>query len=64
MEQATTVYQKVHVSTLQNCAADFAGKKFSSPSMVIVGDVVKLHEIFNWFNSGKNETGTIFKELK
>jgi uroporphyrin-III C-methyltransferase len=63
IEQATTVYQKVHVSTLENCAADFANKKFSSPSMVIVGDVVKLHESFQWFR-GKNETGTIFNELK
>ncbi len=64
IEQATTVFQQVHVSTLQNCAADFADKSFSSPSMVIVGDVVKLHEKFNWFDSNKNETGTIFKELK
>ena len=63
IEQATTIYQKVHVSTLENCAADFAHKKFSSPSMVIVGDVVKLHESFNWYH-GKNETGTIFNELK
>jgi uroporphyrin-III C-methyltransferase len=63
IEQATTIYQKVHVSTLQNCAADFADKQFSSPSMVIVGDVVKLHQSFNWFQV-KNETGTIFKELK
>jgi uroporphyrin-III C-methyltransferase len=63
VEQATTVYQKVHVSTLKNCAADFAGKKFSSPSIVIVGDVVNLHKVFNWFKV-KNETGTIFKELK
>ncbi len=63
IEQATTVYQKVHVSTLQNCGVDFADKKFSSPSIVIVGDVVKLHELFNWFQV-KSETGTIFKELK
>lgn len=63
IEQATTIYQKVHVSTLQNCVSDFAGKQFSSPSMVIVGDVVKLHESFKWFHA-KNETGTIFNELK
>lgn len=63
IEQATTIYQKVHVSTLENCAADFADKKFSSPSMVIVGDVVKLHETFNWFH-GTNEKGSIFNELK
>jgi uroporphyrin-III C-methyltransferase len=63
IEQATTIYQRVHVSTLANCAADFANKKFTSPSLVIVGDVVKLHESFQWFR-GNNETGTIFNELK
>ena len=63
IEQATTVYQKVHVSTLQNCEAEFATTQFSSPSMVIVGDVVKLYWSFDWFIT-KNETGTIFKELK
>jgi uroporphyrin-III C-methyltransferase len=63
VEQATTPYQRVHVSTLQQCIVDFAGKKFSSPSMVIVGDVVKLHKQFDWF-AVKKETGTIFKELK
>jgi uroporphyrin-III C-methyltransferase len=63
IEQATTIYQKVHVSTLEKCIADFAHTRFSSPSMVIVGDVVKLHERFNWFFPG-DETGTIFKELE
>jgi len=29
-----------------------------------VGDVVKLHEKFSWFDTKNNETGTIFKELK
>ncbi|RYF89497.1 MAG: uroporphyrinogen-III C-methyltransferase [Chitinophagaceae bacterium] len=63
IEQATTPYQQVHVSTLQKCIIDFGDKKFSSPSMVIVGDVVSLHKQFNWFTV-KNETGTIFKDLK
>jgi len=63
IEQATTIYQKVHISTLRNCVEDFADKKFSSPSMVIVGDVVNLHKTFNWFTS-RNEKGTIFNELK
>ena len=63
IEQATTVFQKLHVSTLKNCKADFEGKTFSSPSLVIVGDVVALHNSFQWFDT-KNEKGTIFKELK
>jgi uroporphyrin-III C-methyltransferase len=61
IEQATTVHQQVHITTLQNCAVDFAGRQFGSPSLVIIGDVVKLHEQFNWFNT--SESGTVFKEL-
>ncbi|MDX2046917.1 MAG: uroporphyrinogen-III C-methyltransferase [Chitinophagaceae bacterium] len=62
IEQATTVHQQVHISTLKNCIADFTGKTFSSPSLVIVGEVVNLHEQFNWFKP--HEEGTVFMELK
>lgn len=61
IEQATTVHQKTHITTLQNCAADFAGMQFTSPSLVIIGDVVRLHEQFAWFTTGKE--GSIFKKL-
>lgn len=61
IEQATTIHQQVHITTLTDCAKDFAGKPFSSPSLVIIGDVVKLHDQFNWFNS--TEAGTVFQNL-
>jgi uroporphyrin-III C-methyltransferase len=61
IEQATTIHQQVHLTTLRDCAKDFAGKAFGSPSLVIIGDVVKLHEQFNWFNS--TEAGTVFQDL-
>ena len=61
IEQATTIHQQVHITTLKNCAIDFAGKQFSSPSLVIIGDVVKLHEQFNWYQT--EESGSVFKEL-
>lgn len=62
IEQATTQYQKVHVSTLDRCASDFNGRNFASPSLVIVGDVVNLHKKFNWFN-GDEENGTVFNDI-
>jgi uroporphyrin-III C-methyltransferase len=62
IEQATTVHQQAHISTLKNCIADFTGKTFSSPSLVIVGEVVKLHEQFSWFNAA--EEGSVFRELE
>lgn len=61
IEQATTVHQQVHTTTIVDCAKDCAGKTFSSPSLVIIGDVVKLHEQFNWFNG--TEAGTVFHDL-
>ena len=62
IEQATTIHQQVYTTTLKDCAKDFAGKIFSSPSLIIIGDVVKLHEQFNWFNS--TEAGTVFHDLE
>ncbi|HEX2629022.1 MAG TPA: uroporphyrinogen-III C-methyltransferase [Chitinophagaceae bacterium] len=62
IEQATTKYQKVHVSTLDQCVKEFTDKNFASPSLVIVGDVVNLHKKFNWFNNNE-DSGTVFNEL-
>jgi len=62
IEQATTKHQKVHISKLDVCLSDFAELKFSSPSLVIVGDVVSLHEKFNWFEN-RNNAGSVFKDL-
>lgn len=61
IEQATTAYQKVHISTVKNCAIDFAGRQFSSPSLVIIGEVVRLHNTFKWFRTV--EKGSVFNQL-
>lgn len=59
--QATTPHQKIHITTIKNCAKDLANEIFSSPSLVIVGEVVSLHKDFNWYQSGKN--GSVFNQL-
>jgi siroheme synthase len=61
IEHATTIHQKVHITTLKDCIADFAGKNFSSPSLVIIGKVVNLYQQFRWFKGGKE--GSPFNEL-
>jgi uroporphyrin-III C-methyltransferase len=61
IEQATTLHQQVHISTLKACIRDFTEKKFSSPSLVIIGDVVKLHEQFSWFAAAGE--GSVFHEI-
>ncbi len=62
IEQATTAHQKIHTTTLQQCEHDFRDKQFSSPSLVIIGDVVELHQRFNWLNVDV-EKGSVFREL-
>lgn len=61
IEQATTPYQKIYTSTLRDCAIDFAHKEFHSPSLALIGDVVKLHKQFSWFAG--NETGSVFPDI-
>ena len=63
IEQATTRFQKVFVTTLADCEKDFSVKNFVSPSLVVIGEVVKLHSLFKWF-SGEESTGSDFPELE
>jgi uroporphyrin-III C-methyltransferase len=51
VEQASTTAQKISISTLQQANADFAGQEFSSPSLIIIGDVLDLNGRFNWFTA-------------
>ena len=62
VEQATTLHQQVHTTTLKDCANDFAEKNFSSPSLVIIGEVVKLYQHFKWKQPA--EIGSVFQELE
>jgi len=54
IEQATTPLQNVHISNLYDYKKDFSGKKFISPSLVIIGEVVSLHEKFKWLQNNNN----------
>ena len=55
-EQATTPLQNVHTCSLYEYAEKLKGKVFLSPSLIIIGKVVALHQQFAWLeNSGSNE---------
>ena len=57
IEQATTPFQRVHISSLYEYDRKLKGKEFISPSLVIIGKVVALHEQFKWLaNSNINES--------
>lgn len=56
IEQATTPLQNVHIGNLYNFKNQFKDRSFISPSLVIIGEVVSLHEKFKWLeNSNSNE---------
>jgi len=50
VEQATTPVQKVYKSTIAE-AAQHGAASFLSPSLVIIGSVVDLHERFHWYRN-------------
>ena len=55
VEQATTPFQKVYTGNLYRYE-DLKYRSFISPSLVIIGKVVALHEEFKWLeDSNKNE---------
>ncbi len=51
IEQATTPYQKVYTGSLYHFDKTLRDKKFFSPTLVIIGKVVALHQQFDWFHS-------------
>ena len=56
IEQATTSVQNVYVSNIYNCLKEFESVSFTTPSLLIIGKVVALHEQFAWIrNSYSNE---------
>ncbi len=54
IEQATTPLQNVHITSLYDYEVNFKGRSFVSPSLVIIGKVVALHEKYAWLPN--NET--------
>ena len=54
IEQATTPLQNVHITSLYDFAANFKGRSFVSPSIVIIGKVVALHQKYSWLNNSES----------
>jgi uroporphyrin-III C-methyltransferase/precorrin-2 dehydrogenase/sirohydrochlorin ferrochelatase len=53
VQKATTRQQKVVVGTLKTMPDLIEKTKVKPPTLIIVGDVVKLHEKLSWFGSAK-----------
>ncbi|MET0467002.1 MAG: uroporphyrinogen-III C-methyltransferase [Chitinophagaceae bacterium] len=55
VEQATTRLQNVHVSNIYQHKQNFDGREFASPSLLIIGKVVALHEQFSWIRNSNSQ---------
>ena len=49
IQQGTTPNQKVYVGTVSTLAKTVADQEVKPPSMIVIGEVVKLHEKLTWF---------------
>ncbi|HTN05357.1 uroporphyrinogen-III C-methyltransferase [Agriterribacter sp.] len=56
IEQATTPLQQVHTANIYDYLQQFRGMSFISPSLVIIGKVVALHDQFAWFTNAPERT--------
>lgn len=63
VEQATTPMQRVQTCSFPEYAAKLGGKTFASPTLVIIGKVVALHEKYKWVENATKE-GEYFKPLE
>ena len=64
IEQATTPLQKVYTAAIHEYADKLSGHSFLSPSLVIIGTVVELHQQFAWFQTENNDNEYYFKPIK
>jgi uroporphyrin-III C-methyltransferase len=55
VEQATTPNQKVFACALDDFLFEFGDRPFKSPSLIIIGRVVKLYKKYQWFKSQGND---------
>lgn len=63
VEQATTPFQQVHISSLYKYATSVKSKIYASPTLVIIGRVVALHQKFNWLQNTVG-SGEYFKPVE
>lgn len=54
VQQGTTTNQRVFTGTLDNLAERVASEQVQAPTLVIVGEVVKLREKLAWFEGAQN----------
>lgn len=57
IEQGTTARQRVHRGTLAAMPSSLVDEILQPPTLIIVGGVVSLHAILDWFDPGEAKAG-------
>lgn len=60
VQQGTTQHQRVIISTLKDLPGDVEREALKPPTLIIVGEVVRLHDRLDWFHPG--ESGRAWSE--
>jgi len=55
IEQATTPFQNVHVNNLYDYKREDKKASFISPTLIIIGRVVSLHQKFKWLENSNSD---------
>src|SRR5450432_374995 len=63
IEQATTPYQKVFSTRLNQYEKKFGNRNYTSPTLIIVGKVASLHEAFRWMPENESGDELYFKSV-
>jgi uroporphyrin-III C-methyltransferase/precorrin-2 dehydrogenase/sirohydrochlorin ferrochelatase len=56
VERGTLPQQKVHIGTLKTLPQIIAANEVCAPTLLIIGEVVKLHDQLSWYESVKPKT--------
>lgn len=62
IEQATTPMQNIHTSSFADFDQELKTRTFASPSLVVIGKIVQLHQQFKWLQNNNN-TDLYFKPV-
>jgi uroporphyrin-III C-methyltransferase/precorrin-2 dehydrogenase/sirohydrochlorin ferrochelatase len=54
VQKATTRQQKVVIGTLESMPGQIDETTIKPPTLIIVGEVVQLHEKLSWFSGAEN----------
>jgi uroporphyrin-III C-methyltransferase len=63
IEQATTIYQKVHCGKIFDDHRAWLPDDVQMPALVVIGSVTALHQQYKWFTTTK-EMGSVFPPLE